>query len=124
MKIRRSTLVPLAALALAGCQGYDGGGPMMSIDQYSYESMPDYPQTVTLKNSATGETLWTVDVPVGQKLVMKFEPGKNKGDPARPDLLKWDLMALSVQYEVLDNSMPVPPSWQRRVDVTYRRTTP
>ncbi|MFM9996584.1 MAG: hypothetical protein ACKVU4_12390 [Phycisphaerales bacterium] len=125
MKTRRralgSVLAPVTVLLLAGCQGYDAGGPMVSIDQHTFESKPDYPQTVTLLDHTTGETLWSVDIPVGRKLVMRFETGKNKLDPERPDLLLWDLMEFKVEYERLDNSMPVPPEWRRMLSVSYRK---
>ncbi len=122
LHVPRSTFpgAVVAGLLLAGCQGYHAGGPGMSIDQYTYESYPEYPQTVTLIDHTTGETLWTMEVPVGKKLVMKIKEGENKRDPARPDILHWDVMDMSVGYETLDNAMPVPPSWSRRVDVTFR----
>lgn len=116
---RLACLIASAAL-LAGCQGYKAGGPGMSIGQFTYESYPDDPKTVLLIDHTTGETLWSVDVPIGQKVVIKFDDGKNPGDPARPDIMRWDLMAMSVGYETLDNSMPVPPAWQRRLEMTLR----
>ncbi len=114
-------LVPgMATLLLGGCANYTAGGPMQSLDLYTYESMPDYPQTVKLTNTTTGETLWSMDIPVGQKLVVQFKPVIRNADPARPDIMYWDVMPQSVGREELDNAMPVPPSWERRLDVSYR----
>ncbi len=109
-----------AALLLGGCLGYTAGGPMQSLDQYTYESIPDYPQTVALKDTTTDQVIWSMEVPIGQKLVVRFKPVIKDPDPARPDIMYWDVMPMTEEYEELDNAMPVPPHWQRRLDVSYR----
>ncbi len=111
----------LLALTLAGCvPGYYAGGSLASLDLYTYESTPDYPQTVTLVDTSTGEKIWSVDIPVGKQLVIRFAENKAKGDKSRPDVMRWEIMQRDTTSGVLDNSIPVPPAWQRRVDVTLR----
>lgn len=119
---RRAARVSVwSSVLLTGCAGYYPGGPMESLDQYTYESTPDFPQTIMLVNHTTGETLWTMPVPIGQKLVMRFRKGENKGDPARPDVMHWEVIPSDKFYdEVLDNSMPVPASHSRMVNVEMR----
>jgi hypothetical protein len=119
---RLLALALAASALLPGCvTGYYPGGQLASNDQYTYESTPDFPQTVTLVDPTTGERLWSVDIPIGQQLVMQFREGANKGDEARPDMLVWGVMKMGQRSGSLDNSMPVPPAWQRRVDVTHRK---
>jgi hypothetical protein len=121
---RTRALAVLAASAsalLGGCIGYYAGGPLSSEDLYTYESTPDYPQTVTLVDHTTGESLWSVDVPIGQQLVVRFLENKNKGDAARPDVMQWRLMPMGQHHGTLDNAMPVPPYTHRRLDTFNRK---
>lgn len=111
-----------AAALLGGCvTGHYPGGPLASLDKYVYESTPDYPQSVVLMNITTGEKIWSVDVPVGRQLVLQFHENRNKADAANPDIMNWQLMELGNRKKSLDNAMPVPPSWSRRIDVFYRK---
>ena len=68
----------LASLALsAGC--YYEGGPLRSIDRVTYVSTSWSPKTVTLIDTRTGESMWSVDIPVGQQLVIDFN-AETRGD--------------------------------------------
>jgi len=94
---------------------------MESIDRYTYDSTPDRPQTILLIDHTTGQVLWTMPVPIGQKLAIQFRKGENKSDPARPDVMHWELMPMEGDYnEVLDNALPVPPSYIRMLKVELR----
>ena len=120
-----NTLVHVLLAFLAGCAGYDPGGPMMSIDQHTYDSTPDRPQTVTLSDHTTGQALWTMPIPIGSKLVIQFRKGENKTDPVRPDVMHWEVMPIDQYYKkVLDNAMPVPPSYMRILHAEVRTAAP
>lgn len=121
----RFALFISAAALLAGCTAYDTSGPMQSLDVHVYDSTPDRPQTVTLVDSTTGQPIWTLPIPIGQKLVVRFRKNENKKDAARPDVMQWELMPIDQYYErVLDNAIPVPPSYARRLDADVRTAAP
>ena len=116
------------ALSLAACGGpgyayrsfYDEGGSGVSDDQFVYISRPGEPKTITLVDTRTGEPIWTMDVPVGNQLVINFEPDRNKDNPARPDMMRWELMEDRTLHGRLSNAMPVPSYHSRRLDMTLR----
>lgn len=87
---------------------------------FTYWSEPHMPQTVELIDLRTGETLFAVDIPPRQQLVVKFKKNHNQKDEWMPDIMKWDLMPRGNKFGKLDNSMPVPPSFSRRLDVSLR----
>jgi hypothetical protein len=101
---------------------YDPGGSGASIDEFTYWSDPHTPQTVELIDLRTGETLFAMDIPPRQQLVMKFVKNHGEETAWMPDLLKWELMPRGTKRGQLDNSMPVPPSFSRRLDVSVRDT--
>jgi hypothetical protein len=122
----RRTLPALLALAGtllgAGCHywGYRPGGQEASNDNYCYPSTPEFPQTVVVRDWTTNETLWSVDIPQGQQLVMQIFKNRNKkNDPSRPDLMQWRLMPLGQERGSLNNALPVPDEYHRKVS-TYR----
>ncbi len=110
-------------VALGGCwnPGYNEGGSMASRDLYTYYSTPNYPQNVTVIDWTTNEKLLSVEVPVGQQLVVRFYDDYNTKNTARPALMRWKLMPMGTRFGELDNSMPVPGPTQRRLDVTLRQ---
>lgn len=118
----------LLPVALSGCAGsglayrtyHDEGGTGASEDKFVYVSRPHEPKTITLVDTRTGESLWTMDVPVGRKLVLDFEEGEAPDTPNRPDLMRWELMQDSDLLGRLTNAMPVPNADSRRLDVTLR----
>jgi hypothetical protein len=123
----------LGGAALGGC--YSEGGAGMSLDEHTYYSTSWQPKTVYLKDTRTGEVLWTVDVPVGKQLTVKIEKDLGTKDGMTPDRLSWQIFDQGKSFGVLDNTLPVPGgdnkqlSWRLRPapelpEDTGRRETP
>lgn len=121
----------LAGLAagVGGC--YYPGGPMWSADRFTYESTTWEPWTVSIEDTRTGQTFWTMDVPVGQQLVIDFnaaDAGKSgmtdEGSHGQftPDTMRWELMPAGRRYGGLDNTLAVPPANSRLVRATLRHS--
>lgn len=114
----------LVTLLLVGCMrpAFYPGGQMASKDLFRYPSDVWLPQTVNLKDTRTGEVLWTMEVPVGQTLVIQFFRGENKDDPWRPDLMRWKVEHHKkfVTQPRFANQIPVPPAGSRLLVPEYR----
>ncbi|MCC6676125.1 MAG: hypothetical protein IT436_03175 [Phycisphaerales bacterium] len=120
----RALLVSLAAagsLAAMGCVGYHPGGNLQSEDTFTYWSTPHMPQTVTLVDTRTNEKMWTYEIPVGKELVMKFYKDTSPGEHLS-DTMRWEVMDVEKTSGPLDNVLPVPDQFSRRVDVEVRPT--
>lgn len=100
----------LAVLAASGCQRYLEGGSGMADDTHTYVSTSELPKTVTLKDTTSHEVLWTVEVPVGRKLVVRFYPDRFKDNQAAPDMMRWDLIDPDRETGELVNVAAVPKS--------------
>jgi len=107
---------------LAGCwmPGYRAGGQGASRDLYTYESRPDFPQNIVVVDPTTNEKILTVEIPIGQQLVIRFFDDYNKKNEARPALMRWKLMPMGTLFGELDNSTPVGDADHRRIDVYVR----
>jgi hypothetical protein len=117
-----AALMPIAA-GLCGCDSLNTmkpGGRMASLDQHTYTSTAHSPKTVRLVDTRSQEEIWSMDVPVGQKLVMRFYADKSKGNVHNPDVMRWRLIPTMRGTTRLDNSMPVPASWARRIEWELR----
>jgi hypothetical protein len=113
-----AALIGATALS-AGC--YYEGGPLKSIDRFTYASTTWEPKTITLIDTRTGETLWTADVPVGKELVIDFNvPANADNSEWLPDVAEWEIFPYPTRSGQLTNTMRVPPRSARRVDVTFR----
>ena len=115
----------IAGAALASSSGcYWEGGPLYSADRFAYVSRTWEPKTVTVVDTRTGEALWSIDVPVGQRLVIGFRaaPKNVEKNDWLPDVMQWDLMPESRISGALTNQIRVPPSSARRVDWKLRPT--
>lgn len=117
---RTSAAFALAAAAavIGGC--YSEGGTWWSEDQQVYISRPHQPWNITLKDTRTGQDVWTVEVPVGKQLVVHFVKGAGTTDSYTPDLMEWAIMDDGAEFERLDNTLPVPPANARRIDTALR----
>ena len=104
---------------LSGC--FREGGPGWAADRYTYVSRTWSPQTITVVDTRTGEEIWSIDVPVGQQLVLDFERGKDQSE-YMPDDMLWRVMNAGKLFGDLTSKMPAPPSHARRVDVSLRPT--
>jgi hypothetical protein len=105
--------------AVGGCSPWRPSGPVGSQDEYTYYSTPHQPQTVTLLDTRSGEKLWSVEIPVGQQLSMRFSNEYNQ-EAKGQDVMRWKLFPQGQKFGRLDNRMAVPPASSRRLDVTLR----
>lgn len=97
------------------------GGNMRSTDMFTYISTPFEPLTVTLYDYRDQEPLWTVDVPVGQKVTVRFLENKAKeGTNRRPDIMQWAIYDQTKRRANLTNSMAVPGPDSRMLKVAIR----
>ncbi|HVU63748.1 MAG TPA: hypothetical protein VHC70_07220 [Phycisphaerales bacterium] len=104
---------------LSGC--YSEGGPGFAIDQHVFVSRPWQPWTVTLRDTRTGQEFWSMDVPVGKRLILSFSTNTGTKDKYTPDKMNWSLVDESEDFAVLlSNSLPVPPADSRRLEPTLR----
>jgi len=108
--------LPVVA-GLSGCAGE--GGAYYSDDHYLYTSRAWEPKTITLIDTRTGESLWSVDIPVGKELSMGFSKGTGPNE-YKPDELVWEMRENGKRFGSRNNRMPCPPRDARRVDMTIR----
>lgn len=121
----RTRLTWLAAAGVIGLTGcYYEGGPLSSQDRFTYVSRPFQPWTVDLVDVRTGEVIWSVDVPVGQQLVVDFQAASSDAskDPWRPDTMLWEVMPSGRKFGALGNKMSVPDRNARRLEPKLRST--
>lgn len=131
----RRAIILLASLTSAaallattqGCQYFgqhfvrSPGGNMFSDDTYTYMSSPYEPLTVTLYDTRDHEPLWTVDVPIGSKVSLRFRESKVKdGSPKRPDIMDWVIYDAEKRWARMENRMAVPPADSRLLKVALR----
>jgi hypothetical protein len=107
-------------LGAGGCHR-EGPWPGASLDQYTYVSRSWEPKTITLIDTRTGEPTWSVDIPVGQQLVMGFSEGTGPNE-YKPDEVVWELMAAGKKFGTRNNRLACPPSYARRIDMAIRST--
>lgn len=104
----------IAASLLTGCytSGYTGSGDV-------YQSTTWEPKTLTLYDTRTGETVWSVDVPVGQQIMVRYSQGTGPNE-YRPDEIRWELAPIGRRIITPNNRQPCPPAHARRLDMTLR----
>ena len=119
----RILLVCACGSLIVGC-GWPGqrpGGSQYSLDEFTYESTPDLPQSVKLIDIGTNATLWQLDVPVGQQVVIRFQDDYDPDNVTRPALMHWEVKPRGDEFGELHNTMPCPGRTHRRVDVYERK---
>lgn len=119
-----ATAALATVLLTGGClfpsvSGNYEGGSRASDDKHVYVSRPHSPKTVSLVNTVTGETLWTVEIPVGDQLVLRFYDKKHD-DPIMSSNMRWEVMEETTSARRLNNVMTVPGRNYRRLDLEIR----
>jgi hypothetical protein len=123
MQRTASIIILFMATALAGCKMYEPGGNAFFNGPNSaatWQSTEEFPKTVTLIDTRSGERLFVMEIPVGKKLVIDFVKDSGDNTVLTPDLMMWEVFSSDVGYGPLSNSMTVPNGWSRRLDVTLR----
>ena len=118
-----TSLALTAAVSLTGCSiaKHSEGGGQNSDDRFTYVSTSYQPKTITVLDTRDGEELWSVDVPVGKKLVIQFYKNKARNATAEnPDLMKWEMGDAKKRKLTLRNAMAVPPTTARRIEMSLR----
>jgi len=124
-----SSLVVGGALLASSCGPtspyrpfFDEGGSGASIDEFTYVSTSLAPKTISIIDTRTNETVFSIDIPVGQQLSINFdELDKNKGK-YMSGTMRWALMRAGDRYGRLTNRVDVPPPDARRIDMTLRQS--
>lgn len=95
-RIACTALVIALASALPGCESvFSAGGDTFSNDSFTYESTTWSPKSVELIDTRNGQVLWAIEIPVGQKLTMRFEPEIGDPDTVYPDRMTWVMQPLN-----------------------------
>ncbi|RMH13273.1 MAG: hypothetical protein D6695_04580, partial [Planctomycetota bacterium] len=122
--IRLTFLTALALLSVlvgpVSCTTYTPGGVLMSIDRFTYVSTPYELYTIDLVDVRTGETIWTLDLPVGQRVTLQFYKNKSEGYADYPDVMRWEIQGADDLDGILRSQISVPDRWSRRLDVSLR----
>lgn len=118
-----AALVPAACLALPGCSywlDHRPGGGQRSDDEYTYISTPHMPLTVSVLDMRNNEIIWTADVPIGDKLTMRFYADQGEGDIDRPDVMRWAVYPKTTGRGYLANAIPMPAADARFIQLDIR----
>lgn len=108
MKARiTAAFAAIALLTLAGCQYYHPAGSGYTDDTHTYYSTSHEPKTVSLVDTRTRQTLWTVEIPINTQLTVRFDRGLDETEYL-PDTMRWDLLKLGTTGGALSNRIKVP----------------
>lgn len=118
--------VALALLTLGSLSGcLTPGGAMRSADEFTYVSTPWEPLSITLYDRRDSTPLWTVDVPIGSKVSVRFYPDKDTSGSVRmPDIMRWEIFDEEKSLRRLTNAMAVPGAGSRLLKVSLRDDAP
>ncbi|MDP6987266.1 MAG: hypothetical protein QGG74_04395 [Phycisphaerales bacterium] len=119
-----AALMMVLVLLESACTMHDGGYMPMSAGTWSpmtFRSTAAAPKTVAIVDIRTGETIFEVDIPMGQQLSIEFFMDKHRHEhPESPDYMKYTLHTIGDVIGYLDTRVDVPAPWNRRVDVFLR----
>lgn len=109
------------ALTLGGCHGPGGALIGYTGASQTYASTTWSPKTVRVLDLRTNETVFEVDVPVGQQLTIDFiEEGGD--DPVyTPSRMRYQIWEVGTRTGKLQNSLTVPSAKDRLVVVDVRQ---
>ena len=110
----------IASITLGGCYSPSGGIMPFSGGAYTYTSSETQQKTVTLLDLRNGEEIFRVDIPPGKQLVMDFDKDEGDDNVYTPDRMRYEIMDRGEKTGKLSNSMTVPNSASRRIEVSLR----
>lgn len=115
-------LALIAMASLGGCISADNAlGLQSSGRPETYLSTPGVPQSIAVVDTRTGETVWAMDIPVGQQLTLHFRDVGKRSNELGYDEMEWQLNAIGSPSRTLSNAMRVPPAYARRIDGSVRQ---
>ncbi|MEM9165721.1 MAG: hypothetical protein AAGB48_01715 [Planctomycetota bacterium] len=124
MTTRTTCCLFLAAtgLLVGGC--YSIGGVPASRDAATFESTSHLPATVSVIDTRTQEVIWSIDIPVGQKMRYRFYDKKKApgATDARPALMRWAVAPTRGDLGSLENELAVPVASNRLVRYDVRES--
>ncbi len=129
--MRTPTLIVASALVIfigtnSGCKLYSpGGNPFFNgpDSAATWESTEEFPKTITVIDTRSGEKIFVMEIPVGKQLVVDFETASGNDPVETPDLMRWEIFPIGTGWGELSNSMTVPNRWSRRLDVVIRASS-
>ena len=108
--MKRFALIGIVTLmTLAGCSTKFPYGT--SWDRHNFVSTAHMPLTLTLVDTVTGDTVWSLDIPVGKQAVVDFEhtedwtAGQSPAVP--PNSMRWQVLDLDSAVANLENKQPL-----------------
>ena len=116
-------LLTLSIIFISGCKMYSPGGNAFFNGPDSaatWESTEEFPKTITLIDTRSGEKVFVMEIPVGKQLVIDFETGSGNDTVETPDLMRWEIFDVGIGWGALNNAMTVPNRWSRRLDIAMR----
>jgi len=112
----------IAAAWLGGCStNFLPRGSGYSGDADTYESTTWSPKTVELVDVRTDQVIWSIDIPVGQKLSFVFkEDTSGDRDPHMPEVMSWVVQPINSHSWRGRQKMKVPDPTSRLVVMSLR----
>lgn len=114
-----TAFVLASAAMVGGCNSPGGQG--FSGDRFVYRSDEWQPWTVSLIDTRTGESVWSVDVPVGKQLIVGFRRGAGPNE-FKPDMMYWGISENGRAISRQSNQLPVPSATSRLLEPVLRPT--
>ena len=110
-----------AGVALGGCAAnFSPRSDGFSNDRFTYESTAMSPKSVALIDVRTEQTIWSVDVPVGQKVTMRFDTVVEDTNPIYPDSMKWVIQPIKSNSWRGSQEILVPGPEARLIELSLR----
>ncbi|MFO0830808.1 MAG: hypothetical protein U0637_03085 [Phycisphaerales bacterium] len=110
----------VASLALAACVA--GLAACRGPERISYKSDTWSPKTISVLDTRTGESVVTIDVPVGKQLNLWFKKDPTQAENEGSDELAYAVRPWGDKATIPGTTLQVPPPSARRIDMTLRKS--
>lgn len=92
-----------------------------SPERVSYRSDTWSPKTISVLDTRTGESVVTIDVPVGKQVNLWFKKDRNRAEADGSDELSYAIKPWGETTTIPGTTLTVPPPSARRIDMTLRK---